>query len=221
MINIIFSILTREEGVLREVSAVFSRVSEKAAIHDILVPKTSGIFTDYAAEQVIQCMLGSYLRDTIKIIDPEARYNYPLEFPTVFSYNLDNMQDIITVSYREPDTYNKIIAADTIMRINGTAHTVDFLSGINSGESVSYTVSGGLSEPVQITDGVYINIRDFSGEQICKLECTLPYNRSITDIKKELPVSILHKYSFSENDVLPDYIATIAMDICVSQYRGE
>ena len=221
MYNKMFSILTREKGILREVSRSFQPDNVMKNIHNALVPD-NGItpFTDYAAEQLIQCVRSSYMKDAAAAFDPLSRYNYPLSFPTIFEYSLNMLQDNIDVSYRKIPGYSVNMNMSTVMEINADTGTIVFVSGNRSGEVVNYTVTDGVSENIPLTDRVTFCISDLiSGQYTVILSYKLPFTRTLLDIKNELPASVSSKYEYMRYNNLPDYIAGITMDVCYTQEK--
>lgn len=216
--NKIFSILTREKGSLREVSRVFDKKEDMVGIHSALVPEGSSPFIDYAAEQLIQCLIRSYMTDAANEFDPLSRYNYPLSFPIIFESSLDALNDNIVVSYRKTEGYNTLLENKADMIIYSDSNQLSFTSGPRSGETVTYTVENDLSSIIEIDDNVTIHIKyPLTGAHPVSLSWKLPFNRTLLDIKRELPVSALSKYQYMEHTLLPDYISGIVMDVCYRQ----
>ena len=219
MYNKIFSILTREKGILRKVSKSYKPDDDVKNIQEALVPN-NGIspFTDYAAEQIIQCIRGSYMAEAANRFDPVSRYDYPLSFPLIFEHSLNKLQDNIIVSYRDMPGYSVNMNRSNIMEINADTKTVVFINGDRQGEVQSYTVVDNVSDPIYLTDRVFFNISDLaSGIHTVGLSYKLPFTRTLLDIQKEFPISVSSRYDYLKYNQLPDYIANIAMDMCYIQ----
>ena len=216
--NKIFSILTRGEGTLREISKVFKKDENIAGIHSALVPEGSSPFIDLAAEQLIQCLMSSYMTEAAGNFDPESRYNYPLSFPMVFESSLNALEDNIVISYRKTEGYNTVLENGANMVIYADANQLTFTSGPRSGETVSYAVTGGLSDIIEIDSNITMHIKyPLTGTHTVNLSWKLPFNRTLLDIKKELPASAGFRYQYMEHTLLPDYISGIVMDVCYRQ----
>ena len=220
MYNKIFSILTRGKGTKRQVSKVYEEDTSVQNIHKALVPDTKGIFKDYAAEQLIQCVRSAYTAPVLRLFDPINRYEYPLSFPVVFSSSLNSLEDNITVSYREQDEYAIDIEQTTVMQINEDNNTITFLRGDREGETITYEYTDGLTEAIELSKWVTIHLKDVpAGVHTVELSYKLPYTRTLLDVVNDLPISASSRYESIKHHQLPDFIASIVMDVCYKQER--
>jgi len=219
MYNKLFSILTRGKGELRQVSKSYKKNESVKNIHKALVPDNGlSPFTDYAAEQLIQCVRSSYMKEASELFDPVSKYQYPLSFPSIFEYSVSDMQDNIVVSYRNIPGYSVNMNASYIVEIDADLKKVSFMSGDRMGEVVSYSVTDGLSEPIKIVDRVFFSISDLSsGTHTLTISYKLPFTRTLLDIISDLPISVSSRYEYMKYNQLPDYIAGIVMDVCYNQ----
>jgi len=213
-----FSILTRGEGKLRAVSNSYKEEEDALAVHNALVPRTLNPFIDYAAEQLIQCVIASSLKKEVLYFETDSRYVYPLPFPVIFESSVSGIPDNIIISYQKIKAYNVNLEQTNKITIDSSAKSIHFLTGDRKGDMEYYTEEGGLSSIIRFNDRVSFRIKDLApGVYNTTISYKLPFNRTLLDIKNELPASTSSRYKHVEHKQLPDYLASIVMDICYKQ----
>lgn len=216
--NKAFSILTRGVGEIRRaVPGLYKADDSVSAVHDALVPAGLGEYTDFAAEQLIACVRSSYVADAFAAFDPANSYRHSIEFPTFFNSSVEGGESLeIKIQYRPEADVPRTLKDAAGFEVDPASSTVFFLEGPRKGESQQYTQTDGLSEPVRLTDSVYMTFTGTeAGSAVVRWE--LPFTRSLLDVYRRLPASAGHKYEYLDSMLLPDYIAGIVLDVCLKE----